>query len=77
MQSKYVPERVSHKVVSLGKALLPLEWTNYMSRWQEDYWDLIYKRGSYINYLIELNEKQAARIMELEHDLKMSRRNHE
>lgn len=74
MQSKYVQERVTDKVVSLGKAPLPVEWLNYMSQWHKEYWNLVYKRGRYVTYLRELNEKQAARIMELEHDLRMARK---
>lgn len=77
MQSKYVLERVSHEVVELGKHPDPIERRNYNSSWQDKYWELIYKKGSYVSYLRELTEKQAARIMELEHDLRMFRRNHE
>jgi hypothetical protein len=44
---------------------------NYNSSWQDKYWDLMYKRGSYVNDLRELNMAQAARIMELEHTLNM------
>lgn len=34
--------------------------------WQSAYWELIYKKGSYIDSLRQLNEKQASKIMELE-----------
>jgi len=50
------------------------EWRSYFSSWQEKYWDLMYKRGSYVNDLRELNMWQAAKIMQLEHDLRVAKR---
>lgn len=58
-----------------------------MRRWQDRYYDLLFNRYyspepmytilKEVDLLRDLNHKQAARIMELEHDLRMSRRNHE
>lgn len=39
---------------------------NDIEYWKTQFWDLVYKRGGYVEYLRQLNEKQASRIMELE-----------
>lgn len=44
----------------------PFAWRNFHSSWQDKYWELVYKKGSYVSDLRERNLKQAARIMELE-----------
>lgn len=48
-----------------------IEWRDYKMDWQTRFWDLVYKRGSYVWHLQQCLEWQAARIMELEHDLCM------
>lgn len=54
-----------------------IEWRDYHSKWHKAYWDLMFHKESSYKGLLELNHKQAARIMELEHDLRQARRNHE
>jgi hypothetical protein len=51
--------------------IAPFSWRNFHSSWQDKYWELIYKRGSYVAEIRELNLKLTARVMELEHTLNM------
>ena len=51
-----------------------IDWRNYKSSWQDRYWDLLYKRGTYVDNLRNLNLRQAARIMDLELKLRISNR---
>lgn len=48
-----------------------LEWRDYNMSWQNAYWDLVYKRGSYTSLLREQNLMLTARVMELELTLRL------
>lgn len=54
------------------------EWIQFKPNgfldWQKEYWDILYKRGTYVEDLRERNLRQAARIMDLELKLRISNR---
>lgn len=82
MHSKYVNPPINQQLWEDGYyrtrfSTESIEWRDYHSKWHKAYWDLMYKKDSWCTHLRELNHQQAARIMELEHDLRQARRNHE
>ena len=82
MQSKYVENAaIDPELWKKGFdgrfSVESINWRDYHSKWHKAYWDLMFHRDSSYKLLLDLNHKQAARIMELEHDLRVARRTHE
>lgn len=63
---KWVEERCGGEQSSHLPKIERLEWRDYNSSWYTKFWDLYWKRGTYIDALRELNTWQAAKIMDLE-----------
>lgn len=70
---KWVEERCGGEQSSHLPKIERLEWRDYNSSWYTKFWDLYWKRGTYIDALRELNTWQAARIMDLEFELRLEK----